>query len=152
MISRKILELIFPTCLEFDFTKKIVKTNYRTDFKVESTNDFWNCVTQVAMNLISRKKSWNQVTRLISKLISRKKSWNFLPYFLLIIWFHAKNREIELQDWFQSWFHGKNREIFLLNLLFNLISRKKSWRSFFNVYFTELYNIWEEWREIVMPN
>ena len=40
-----------------------------------------------------------------SYLISRKILDIILPMYLLRIWFHEKNRENELQDWFQSWIH-----------------------------------------------
>ena len=97
LISRKFLNLFYLYLFRIWFHKKIVKTSYRTDFKVESTNDYWNCVTvtQLAMNLISWKKilissygidfkvdftknSWNFFTQLALNLILRKKSWSLV--------------------------------------------------------------------------
>ena len=79
-----------------------------------------------------------------SYLISRKILDIILPMYLLRIWFHEKNRENELQDWFQSWIHKwflklcypsyhefdftkKNQ---VKGLISKLVSRKKSWKFF----------------------
>ena len=85
LISRKILEIILPyyTCLEFDFTKEIVKTSYV----------FQSWIHEWFLKLL-----WIWFH-------GKKREIDLQYYFQS--WFHEKNREVELRILFQSWFHGK---------------------------------------------
>ena len=70
LISRKILEIVsLNVCLH----KKIVKLSYGTYFKVDFTNNSWNCYS----TCVRTKKSLNRITDLLQSWFDGKflKLW-----------------------------------------------------------------------------